>query len=128
MDQLGIGPDLRRAREARDLSIEAAAEATKIRARYIQALEDEDFDALPAPVFATGLLRSYSAFLSLDPNVMVARLGIQPEMRPRAAIESESGILRPTASIAPRLLAYAVIVLVGLVLAYVLYTQYTAFV
>ena len=128
MDQLGIGPELRRAREALGLTIEAAAEATRIRARYLRALEDEDLESLPAPVFATGLLRSYAAFLHLDPNVMVARLGVQPEMRPHATIESESGILRPGPPVAPRLVVIAVSAVVLAALLYVLYTQYTAFV
>jgi cytoskeleton protein RodZ len=128
MDQLGIGLELRRAREARGLSIEAAAEATRIRARHIQALEDEELEILPHPVFATGLLRSYASFLGLDPNVMAARLGVQPEMRPRAAIQSEAGLLRPVTSIAPRLAGIALVLIVSIVIIYVLYTEYSKFV
>jgi cytoskeleton protein RodZ len=128
MDQLGIGSELRRAREARGLSIEAAAEATRIRARHIQALEDEDLETLPHPVFATGLLRSYAAFLGLDPNVMAARLGVQPEMRPRAAIQSEAGLLRPVTSIAPRLVGITLVLIVSVLLVYILYTEYAKFV
>ena len=64
----GIGPALRRARLLRGKSIEEASRETRIRAEYLQALERETFDAVLGDVYVRGFLRSYSAYLGLDPT------------------------------------------------------------
>ena len=66
-----IGATLRTAREQRGVSIDAAAEATKIRSSYLVALEEEDFERLPGPTYARGFLRSYSEFLELDAQLLI---------------------------------------------------------
>ena len=66
-----IGATLRTAREQRGVSIDTAAEATKIRSRYLVALEEEDFERLPGPTYARGFLRSYSEFLELDAQLLI---------------------------------------------------------
>lgn len=60
-----IGRQLREAREARRLSLEDVARATHMRAHYLQALEAEDFTAIPSAVQARGFLRAYADFLGL---------------------------------------------------------------
>ena len=76
----GIGAELRDGRMARGVTIDDAQRATRIARRYLQALEDEDFEALPAPVFARGFLRSYAQYLSLDPTELVARFPGEPRV------------------------------------------------
>jgi cytoskeletal protein RodZ len=49
------------------MTIEDAERATRIPRRYLEALEQENFGILPAPVYARGFLRSYSSYLGLDP-------------------------------------------------------------
>ena len=66
-----LGALLIRARETRGLTIEDAERDTRISRRYLQALEAEQFDAIPAPVYARGFLRSYSQYLGLDPQQML---------------------------------------------------------
>lgn len=66
-----IGATLRTAREQRGISIDTAAEATKIRSSYLVALEEEDFERLPGPTYARGFLRSYSEFLDLDAQLLI---------------------------------------------------------
>ncbi len=66
-----IGPRLRAAREARNLSTEQAADDTRISLRFIEALEREEFDALPAPVYVRGFLRSYANYLGLEPQTLL---------------------------------------------------------
>ncbi len=66
-----IGDLLREARRARGLTLEEASEATKIRARYLRALESEDWDAMPARAYARGFLRTYAAYLGLDADAIV---------------------------------------------------------
>jgi len=65
---IGIGPALRRARLLRGKSIEEASRETRIRAEYLQALERETFEAILGDVYVRGFLRSYSAYLGLDPS------------------------------------------------------------
>ncbi len=67
-ETLGIGERLRNAREARGLTLAAAETLTRIRATYLKALEDEQFDRLPASVYARGFLRTYAVALGLDPD------------------------------------------------------------
>lgn len=67
-----IGSWLVRAREARGLTLEDAERDTRISRRYLQALESEQFDVIPAPVYARGFLRSYSQYLGLDPQELLA--------------------------------------------------------
>lgn len=69
-----LGEQLRQAREARGLSIEDAERATRIRARYLYALEDAELDVLPTPVQLRGFLRNYSQFLGLDPGQSIRLL------------------------------------------------------
>jgi cytoskeleton protein RodZ len=66
-----IGTTLRQARERRQLGLDRCEAETKIRARYLRALEDEDFDVLPGPTFVRGFLRSYASHLGLDGQLFV---------------------------------------------------------
>lgn len=66
-----IGYSLRAARERQGIGLPEAELATKIRAKYIRALEDEDFDALPADTYARGFLRTYADYLGLDGEIYV---------------------------------------------------------
>ncbi|MDX6634019.1 MAG: cytoskeleton protein RodZ [Solirubrobacterales bacterium] len=62
----GVGNKLRDARTRRKLSLQDAEAATKIRARYLQALENEDWDQLPGDTYARAFIRTYGALLGLD--------------------------------------------------------------
>jgi hypothetical protein len=61
-----IGSSLREARLRQELDFPALEERTKIRSKYLRALEDERFDMLPAPTYVKGFLRSYAEALGLD--------------------------------------------------------------
>ena len=66
-----IGTSLKDARKRKGLDLAAAAEATKIRARHLQALEDEQFDVLPGQTYVRGFLKTYADFLGLDGQLYV---------------------------------------------------------
>jgi cytoskeletal protein RodZ len=66
-----IGSTLRQARDRLHLGLDQAEAETKIRARYLRALEDEDFDVLPGPTYVRGFLRTYAAYLGLDGQLYV---------------------------------------------------------
>jgi cytoskeletal protein RodZ len=66
-----LGNNLREARQRRRIDLVAAEQDTKIRSKYLAALETEDFDVLPGPVFVRGFLRTYSRYLDLDPQLFI---------------------------------------------------------
>jgi hypothetical protein len=66
-----IGNSLREARMRQGLDYSQVELATKIRAKYIKALEDEQFDVLPSGTYIKGFLRSYSEYLGLDGQLYV---------------------------------------------------------
>ena len=67
-----LGERFRAAREARGLSLSDVAEQIRIRSVYLGAIEDENWGAIGAPVYARGFLRTYARFLGLDPEEIVA--------------------------------------------------------
>jgi cytoskeleton protein RodZ len=62
----GVGTKLRDARTRRRLSLQDVEGETKIRVRYLQALENEDWDQLPGDTYARAFIRTYGALLGLD--------------------------------------------------------------
>ncbi len=66
-----LGEVLRTAREARDVDLARVERDTKIRARYLQALEDGDYAELPGAVYTKGFLRNYGAYLGLDTEYLI---------------------------------------------------------
>jgi len=66
-----IGDTLREARMRQHLDIADVESRTKIRAKYLRALENEEFGMLPGPTFVKTFLRTYAEALGLDPQVLV---------------------------------------------------------
>lgn len=69
-----IGTTLREERIRLGLGIDQVEADTKIRAKYLMALEDERFEALPGTAYARAFLRDYAEQLGLDPQELVNRL------------------------------------------------------
>ena len=82
MTKYGIGEQLTRARLSRNLTIEEAEQGTRISGRFLQALEQERFEKIPAPVFAKGFLRSYAQFLGLNPQALLALYPKETDAQP----------------------------------------------
>ena len=61
-----IGSSLREARTRRKLELSQVERDTRIRAKYLRALEDERFDVLPGAAYTKGFLRTYADYLDLD--------------------------------------------------------------
>ena len=66
-----IGSSLREARLRRGLTLADAESKTKIRVKYLAALEDERFDVLPGDAYAKGFLHTYAEFLGLRGSLYV---------------------------------------------------------
>ena len=65
-----IGPALEKARTDRGLSLDDVEQATKIRKRYLEGLEREDYGMLPDAVYVQGFLKTYANYLGLDGDEM----------------------------------------------------------
>jgi cytoskeleton protein RodZ len=84
-----IGNSLREARLRRGIDLQQAEFATKIRGKYLRALEDEQFELLPAQTYVKGFLRTYAEYLGLDGQLYVDEFnsrfvaGDEHEPRPR---------------------------------------------
>ena len=66
-----IGNSLREARLRQALDFPQIEQATKIRSKYLRALEEEQFELLPAQTYVKGFLRSYAEYLGLDGQLYV---------------------------------------------------------
>ena len=81
-----IGNVLRAARERQGIELGEVERETRIRERYLAALEAEKFELLPARAYAKGFLRVYADFLGLDGRLIVAEFDVrfpdaeQPEL------------------------------------------------
>lgn len=80
---VGIGDSLREARLRQRLELVEIERRTRIRARFLAALEEERFELLPGEVYAKGFLRTYASLLGLDGDLLVreyeARFARPPE-------------------------------------------------
>lgn len=83
-----IGPSLREARLHMGVEITDAERATKIRAKYLRALETESFDVLPGQAYIKSFLKSYAEYLDLDGQLFV------DEYTSRFWVDEESGPIR----------------------------------
>ncbi len=89
-----IGNTLREARTRQNLDFMELEQATKIRGKYLRALEDERFEILPSQTYVKGFLRSYADYLGLDGQIYV------DEWNSRFATGEEEAPLRPRRSTA----------------------------
>lgn len=69
-----VGEQLRRAREAKGLTVQQIAEETKLKLVQIEALESGDYSAFPAMVYARGSIKSYADVVKIDPTPLLEQL------------------------------------------------------
>src|SRR5919197_5626866 len=100
-----IGSSLREARTRRGLALSDVERDTRIRTRYLTALEEERFDALPGPAYAKGFLRTYADYLGLDAQQFVDEYDSRaaPAEFPQAALPVR--VRRPRRWLGARLVA-----------------------
>src|SRR6202035_2896086 len=81
-----IGETLREARMRERIDVSEIEAKTKIRAKYLRALENEEWDLLPGPTFVKSFLRTYAQALGLDDKALLEEYKLQYE-HPRDAAE-----------------------------------------
>jgi len=101
-----FGEKLRRQRESRNITLREISDSTKINKRYLEALECNDFDALPGGVFTKGYIRTFAESIGMDPepllddyrNELRARGGEDPTEDEQAAKEAAKAALSQLAT------------------------------
>jgi len=88
------GQLLKETRVEKDKSIEDIAEKIKVNPSYLIALEKDDFDKLPSPTFAKGILRKYARSLNINPDTVIA-------MFRRDFAEDDKGHIIPKGLLSP---------------------------
>jgi cytoskeletal protein RodZ len=122
-----LGEMLRSARESRGLDRARIERDTRIRERYLAALERGAYDELPGEVYARGFLRTYARYLGIDPDTAVALYRLEtrgrrpaavpvPRSGPRPRPEPRAFVITPSA-----VFAAVLTVLVGALIAYLAY-------
>jgi cytoskeleton protein RodZ len=90
-----IGATLREARMRAHIDVSEIEAQTKIRAKYLRALENEEWDLLPGPTFVKSFLRTYAEALGLDGKVLIEEYRLAYE-------RSDDSDFRPIVSTAQR--------------------------
>jgi len=85
-----VGEYLQRHRKAIGYTIEDVARITRINPHYLKAIEENDYNKLPAPAFTQGFLRSYAKLLSLDEKDVIRRLPPPSPPQPRKGMSPAS--------------------------------------
>jgi hypothetical protein len=117
-----IGSTLREARMRERIDIGEVEAETKIRAKYLRAIENEEWDLLPGPVYAKSFLRTYGDYLGLDSRMLVDEFRrryehpSEQEIRPVAARPRRDRNHRPPGGRVPSWVSIglAVVVIVGI--------------
>ncbi|MDO9621248.1 MAG: DUF4115 domain-containing protein [Moraxellaceae bacterium] len=123
-----IGNKLREARERKGLSAETVSRETMLTLRYVQALETDDFDALPGTAFVRGYVRRYAELVGLNADELIATFDESlpsskrlVSVRPIAGITEANAISSSTAGQIANKLPLSRLLVVVAVIAFVLY-------
>jgi len=84
-----FGEQLKQARQARGVALDAVASATHIARRYLDALERSDLGALPGGAFNTGYIRTYAQHLGIDPQPILEAYRREEHQRGQGTPEHE---------------------------------------
>ncbi len=79
-EKTGVGQELAAVREERGLALSDVAQQLKFSPRQLEALEQENLEALPGATFTRGMVRSYARLLKLDPEPLVQRISGRVEI------------------------------------------------
>jgi cytoskeleton protein RodZ len=112
MSSTPFGEHLKREREMRGVSLEEVSAATRIGTRFLEALENEQWDQLPGGVFNRGFIRAIARFLGLDEEGLVSEYALETKGRPEPGVVAE-----PTDEPGRRWAAVAIVILLVILIA-----------
>ena len=108
-----LGEQLRAQRERKGITLEQAAGDTRIREKFLKALEDGDYQSLPGPVYTRGFLRNYAEYLDLETDELVM-LYHHESGRPAEPLQTRT--FKPYRPIARRSLVFRPVVLLPVII------------
>lgn len=116
----GVGTILHQARDRRQIELSEVEAATRIRLRYLSAIENEEWDVLPGGVYTRGFIRTYASFLGLDGERLVEdyRASVErwqrtPGEQVRGGGEPVAGGWAPPGLLRPPLVALVVLAVIA---------------
>ncbi|MGD0765032.1 MAG: helix-turn-helix domain-containing protein [Dehalococcoidia bacterium] len=105
-----LGRILSETRTSRGLTLDEVERDTRIARRYLEALEREEFDVLPAPVYCRAFLRTYAQYLGLDPREV---LRLYPEKGKETELAPLPQVTKPAPpALSPNWIVAGVMILV----------------
>lgn len=110
------GRALAAARRARKLEITRVASELRLKPETVDAIERDDYEHLPSPVFVSGYIRTYARLLGLDPQPLIARFHVLhpgAEAPPRSALENQELARSGSGWLVPLLLFAVVLIGAG---------------
>ena len=123
-----LGETLRAARERKALSFDQASADTRIRQKFLRALEGADYQALPGAIYTRGFLRNYGEYLDLDVDELVAMYQSErPGPEPTRRLEPLRPISRRTMVFTPRVVVPAIVAAGVVLFVGWLYYQFVSF-
>lgn len=111
-----IGETLRERRLAMKVDVHEVEEETKIRAKYLRALENEEYNLLPGNAYVKSFLRTYAEYLGLDSRALVDAYRAQGEPSEDDPIVFAAGTPTPSTNRRRWFFVLAVIIVIALVL------------
>jgi transcriptional regulator with XRE-family HTH domain len=108
-----IGDKLKKARTRKKISVSEVEEATKIRAKFILALESDSWEQIPSEVYGRGYLETYTQYLQLPTEAIMKQYGRERELYARRCHDSrvelapKAGLVIPRFMLTPRFFAIA---------------------
>lgn len=103
-----LGEKLRRARKRAGVDLIEAELSTKVRAKYLEALENEDFDLLPNDIYTRGFLSTYARYLGLEPAGIIKLWEQQKRAYGTESVEEfrvENAVREKSFTITPKIIA-----------------------
>ncbi len=92
-----FGERLKRERELREVSLEEVAKSTRIGSRFLEALENEQWERLPGGIFNRGFVRAVAHYLGLSEEDLLSEYDLaRAEQKTETPVPQESGIPRPS--------------------------------
>ena len=91
--RMTVGKNLQRQRETQKISLESVSNDTHIKPAFLQALEEDHFEELPAETYARGFIRCYSKYIGLNPEETLELYRHQVEP---AKIQDREPVVKPS--------------------------------
>jgi cytoskeleton protein RodZ len=111
-----FGERLKRERELREVPLEEITSATRIGSRFLEALENEEWNKLPGGVFNRGFVRSIARYLGLDEEALLAEYDLAHGTQAASTCDPDDRIPSPPKWLPVALVLGAIVLLAGLFL------------